>query len=79
MPPKDPCRNGSRKHGKPNRPTTYIMRKDVDWVWRMQGEKPSLTGIVPLCIWWMLGEKTLNRVFKGGKWLFMTVINMADS
>ena len=26
-----------------------------------------------------LGEKTCNRVFKGGKWLFMTVINMADS
>ena len=26
-----------------------------------------------------LGEKTLNRVFEGGKWHFVTVINMADS
>ena len=26
-----------------------------------------------------LGEKTLNRVFKGGKWHFVTVINRADS
>ena len=26
-----------------------------------------------------LGEKTLNRVFKGSKWHFVTVINRADS
>ena len=25
-----------------------------------------------------LGEKTLNRVFKGGKWHFVTVISRAD-